>query len=126
LKSSDVVVREETPVVFIRCSDDLAAIREAWARLEAVVPLRGNTFFGTFDGREYRACAAVDAERLARGVIPGGRYARTRLRGDAPAVYERIAPAVDELLAAVEVDRTRPVVEFYRRHDEIDILVPVV
>jgi hypothetical protein len=49
-----------------------------------------------------------------------------RLRGEAPAVYERIAPTVDALEAAVEVDRTRPVVEFYRRHDEIDILVPVV
>jgi hypothetical protein len=123
---SDVVVREETPVVFIRCADELTAIRDAWTRLEKVVPLRGNRFFGTFDGHEYRACAAAHAEGLERGAIPGGRYARTRLRGDAPAVYERIAATVDELEAAVEVDRTRPVVEFYRRHDEIDILVPVV
>jgi len=119
-------VREETPVVFIRCADELDAIRDAWARLEAIVPLRGNTFFGTFDGHEYRACAAADAEGLERGVIPGGRYARSRLRGDPPAVYEQIGPTVDALEAAVDVDRTRPVVEFYRRNDEIDILVPVV
>jgi hypothetical protein len=123
---SDVVVREETPVVFIRCADELDAIRDAWARLEAIVPLRGNKFFGTFDGRECRACAAADAEGLERGVIPGGRYARSRLRGDPPAVYEQIGPTVDALEAAVEVDRTRPVVELYRRNDEIDILVPVV
>jgi hypothetical protein len=122
---SDVVVREDTPVVFVRCEDTLEAIRTAWAHLESVVPLRGNKFYGVFDGREYRACAAADADGLDRGVIPGGRYARTRLRGDAPAVYERIAPTVDELEAAVDVDKTRPVVEFYRRHDEIDILVPI-
>jgi hypothetical protein len=126
LKSSDVVVREETSVVFIRCADEIDAIRHAWARLEAIVPLRGNKFFGTFDGHEYRACAAAEADGLERGVIPGGRYARARLRGDAPAIYEQIGPAVDALEAAVEVDRARPVVEFYRRHDEIDILVPVV
>jgi hypothetical protein len=123
---SDVVVREETPVVFIPCADELDEIRNAWARLEAIVPLRGNKFFGTFDGREYRACAAVEVDGLERGVIPGGGYARTRLRGEAPAVYEQIAPTVDELEASVEVDRTRPVIEFYRRHDEIDIFVPIV
>jgi hypothetical protein len=123
---SDFIFREETPVVFVRCADELDAIRDAWARLEAVVPLRGNKFFGTFDGREYRACAAADADGLERDVIPGGRYARTRLRGRAPAVYEQIAPTVEALEAAVEVDRTRPVIEFYRRHDEIDIFVPVV
>jgi hypothetical protein len=122
----DLVEREETAVVFIRCADELDAMRDAWSRLEEVVPLRGNKFFGTFDGHEYRACAAADAAGLERGVIPGGRYARMRLRGEAPAVYERIAPTVDALEAAVEVDRTRPVVEFYRRHDEIDVLVPIV
>jgi hypothetical protein len=122
---SDLIVREETPVVFIRCGDELAAIRDAWARLEAIVPLRGNRFYGTFDGHEYRACAAADADGLERDVIPGGRYARMRVRGEPPAVYDLIGPAVDELEAAVDVDRTRPVIEFYRRHDEIDILVPV-
>ena len=58
--------------------------------------------------------------------IPGGRYARARLRGEPPGVYERIGPTIAELESQVEVDETRPVIEHYRRHDEIDLLVPIV
>jgi hypothetical protein len=123
----ELVEREQTRVEFVSCADEIEKIRAAWSHLEEIVPLRGNHFFGTFDGSAYRACVEVRDRTfgLEPGTIPGGLYARSRLRGEPPAVYELIAPTLDELAAAVEVDGTRPFIEHYRRHDEIDLLVPV-
>jgi hypothetical protein len=120
----DLVEREETAVVFIRCADELGAMQDAWSRLEELVPLRGNKFFGMFDGHEYHACAQADVEGLERGTIPSGTYARRRLRGEPPDVYEWIAPTIDALAQLVKVDDSRPFIEHYRRRDEIDVLVP--
>ena len=103
-------------------------MQRGWAELEAIVGLRGRHFYGVFDG-EYRVCAAVregdDGLELERGSIPGGRYLRERLHGEPPAVYERIGPTFAELEASADVDDSRPLIEHYRRYDEIDILVPV-
>ena len=41
------------------------------------------------------------------------------------ALYERIGPTFEELLKEATPDETRPSIEFYRRHDEIDLLLPV-
>ena len=119
--------------MFLRTKDEPAAIRRSWDELEARVGLRGRKFFGAYDPskREYRACvqrqddddpAALDLES---GSLPGGRYLRARLRGEPPAIYERIAPTFEELLKAVVADETRPSIEFYRRRDEIELLLPV-
>jgi hypothetical protein len=56
---------------------------------------------------------------------PGGRYLRARLRGDPPAVYARIGPTFDDLVQAHKPDESRSSLEHYRRHDEIDLLLPV-
>jgi hypothetical protein len=40
-------------------------------------------------------------------------------------VYERIAPTFEALVQATRPDESRPSIEFYRRHDEIDLLLPV-
>ena len=58
-------------------------------------------------------------------MIPGGRYLRLRLIGDAPGVYGKIAAAFDELFEDADDDPTRPLIEFYRREGEVDCLVPV-
>ena len=123
----DVVERDEVRVEYVASADGIEAIRDAWARLENVVPLRGNRFFGTFGGSEYRACVEVrdTSFGLPAWKIPGGRYARARLRGEPPAVYEQIGPMLEKLESQVDVDRARPVIEHYRRRDEIDLLVPV-
>ena len=124
----DVVERDEVAVLFIRVADEVPAMQRGWAELEAIVGLRGRHFYGVFDG-EYRVCAAVreddDQLHLERGSIPGGRYLRERLRGEPPALYERIGPTLAELEAVADVDDSRPVIEHYRRHGEIDVLVPV-
>lgn len=62
---------------------------------------------------------------LDSGTLPGGRYLRARLRGDPPAVYERIGPTFDELTREAKPDRSRPSLEHYRRVDEIDLLLPI-
>ena len=62
---------------------------------------------------------------LETGTLAGGRYARLRLRGEPPAVYRLIAPSFTKLAARPDHDASRPSIEFYRRHDEIDLLLPI-
>jgi hypothetical protein len=62
---------------------------------------------------------------LETGTLPGGRYAQVRLQGEPPAVYERIAPAFERLARRPDRDPSRPGLEFYRRRDVIDLLLPV-
>jgi hypothetical protein len=131
---SDVVERrEDVPVMFLALDDDPAEIRRGWERLEALVGLRRRKFFGTYDAstREYRACVRMQegddaaALGLESGRLPGGRYLRARIRGEPPALYERIAPTFDVLAREAHPDETRPCIEVYRRRDEIDLLLPV-
>jgi hypothetical protein len=126
------VERNEIAVQFVRGLDELADIRRAWAELEAAVALCGRRFYGAFDpaASDYRACVEVrEGDELVPGLdsgtLPGGRYLRARLRGDPPAVYERIAPTFDELTRQAKPDESRPSLEYYRRNDEIDLLLPI-
>jgi hypothetical protein len=128
------VDRDETQVMFLRTADEPAEMRKGWERLEELVGLQGRRFFGTFDpsSGEYRVCAQIRenddpaALGLETAAIPGGAYLRARLRGDPPAVYERIAPTFDALIRSATWDESRPSIEFYRRLDEIDVFLPVV
>ncbi|HUZ15201.1 MAG TPA: GyrI-like domain-containing protein [Gaiellaceae bacterium] len=128
----DEIEREEIAVQFVRVADGLATIRRAWDELEAVVALRGRHFYGAFDpvAGDYRACVEVRegdelVDGLESGTLPGGRYLRARLRGDPPAVYERIGPTFEALEQERKQDTSRPSLEHYRRYDEIDVLLPV-
>jgi len=129
----DEVEREAIDVMFIRTADDVAEFGPAFQRLEELVGTRGRKFFGAFYPREkeYRACVQLQefddpsAFGLETGTLPGGRYLRERIRGEPPALYERIGPTFEELLKHATSDETRPSIEFYRRFDEIDLLLPV-
>jgi hypothetical protein len=120
-------------VLFLRTGDEPAAIRGGWERLEAATGLRGRKFFGAFYPAtgEYRACVQAwegddpAALGLESGRLPGGRYLRTRLRGEPPQVYERIGPTFEALAKTTRSDESRPSIEHYRRRDEIDLLLPV-
>ncbi|MEV1315592.1 GyrI-like domain-containing protein [Micromonospora arborensis] len=128
------VERQETPVMFLSTADEPDAITEAWARLEEIVgSLQGRKFFGVFgppDGA-YRVCVQVrdddDAalSGLQSGSIPGGHYLSTTVHGEPPEIYSHIPTRYAELEQAADHDTTRPSIEFYRRRDEIDLLVPV-
>jgi hypothetical protein len=126
------VERNEIAVQFVRVPDLLEEIGRAWSELEAVVALRGRHFYGAYDpiADDYRACVEVRegdelAPSLESGMLPGGRYLRTRLRGEPPGIYEEIKPTFDELIRQAKPDEARPSLEHYRRHDEIDLLLPI-
>jgi hypothetical protein len=128
-----VVVREPTEVMFVRVADQLSEIQRAWASFEAVVGLRGRKFYGAFDPvtATYSVCAVLrpgddPAEFGAEsGTLPGGRYACVRLHGEPPTVYAEIGPTAERLAQRTDADQTRPTLEYYRRHDLIDVLVPI-
>ncbi|MFG1896040.1 GyrI-like domain-containing protein [Micromonospora zamorensis] len=132
--STRCVERDETAVLFIATADEQDAITEAWDRLETMVgSLQGRKFFGVFgppDGA-YRVCVQVqdgaDAALagLQSGSIPGGQYLSTTLRGEPPEIYTHIPERYAELMRAADHDSTRPSIEFYRRRDSIDLLIPV-
>jgi hypothetical protein len=127
------VEREEIAVMFIRTPDDPLEFGPAFQRLEELVGTRGRKFYGAFYPREkeYRACVVTkdgdDASALGleEGAIPAGRYLRARLQGEPPALYERIAPTFEALVRQAPPDEARPSLEYYRRHDEVELLLPV-
>jgi GyrI-like small molecule binding protein len=126
------VEREGIAVQFVRVSDGLDEIGRAWNELEAVVALRGRHFYGAYDpvADDYRACVEVRegdelVPGLESGTLPGGRYLRARLRGEPPGIYERIKPTFAALAAHEAPDESRPSLEHYRRHDQIDLLLPI-
>jgi hypothetical protein len=130
-----LVERDEVAVMFKRVADGQAAISRGWADLEERVgSLHGRKFYGAFDATsgEYRVCVQLRdgddpaAVGLELGTLPGGRYARVRLRGEPPDVYGLIAPTFERLAKRVDCDHRRPSIEFYRRRDVIDLLLPVV
>jgi hypothetical protein len=128
------IERDEVAVMFKRVADEQTAISRGWVELEeAVGSLRGRKFYGAFDqtSREYRVCVEPResdepaALGLEMGTLPGGRYARVRLQGEPPAIYELIAPTFETLAKRADHDHTRPGIEFYRRRDVIDLLLPI-
>ena len=126
--------------MFKRVADEQSAITHGWAEFEqAVGSLRGRKFYGAADEGafqgdgegEYRICVQLRddddpaALGLEVGTLPGGRYARMRLEGEPPAVYGLIGPAFERLAERPDCDPGRPLIEFYRRHDTIDLLQPI-
>ena len=106
---------------------------EAFAELEAVVGLKGRRFYGVFDedGRRYWACVQRREQDdpaslgLRSCTIGGGLYASKRLRGDYENLIALIAPTFEEMGARHGVVSSRPAIEFYRRHDEFVLYLPI-
>src|SRR5580765_1912056 len=128
-----IIERVETPVMFKRVADEVGAIGRGMQEVEKAVGLRGRKYYGAFnDDGEYRICVQLregddpQALGLEVGNLPGGRYARERLTGEPPTVYELIAPTFERLSRRPDRDSSRPGIEFYRRKDVIDLLLPVV
>lgn len=129
-----IVERAAIDVMFKVVADDQEGITAGWAEVEAAVgELRGRKFYGAVDvdAHEYRVCVQLkdgddpDALGLERGTLAGGRYARLRLEGEPPAVYAEIAPGFERLVQRPDHDPGRPTLEYYRRADVIDLLLPV-
>jgi hypothetical protein len=127
-------MQADVPVMLDRTRDELPAIQRLWPRFEETVGLRGRKMYAMVDTQAgtYAACTPVrdddDPDRLGldTGTLPGGWYLRALIAGDPPALYARIGPAMQALTRlALPADHDRPLVEYYRRHDEIELWVPV-
>ena len=119
--------------MFKQVADEIDAIRQAMQEVEDAVGLRGRKYYGAFDDDgEYRVCVELredddpSAFGLEVGSLAGGRYARERLTGEPPDVYDLIGPAFQRLSSRPDRDPSRLGIEFYRRRDVIDLLLPVV
>ena len=107
---------------------------EAFAELEAAVGLKGRRFYGVFDegAKKYWACVQRREQDdpaslgLRMGTIEGGLYASERLLGDYEALASLIAHTFESMGVRHSVDSSRPSIEFYRRHDEFVLYLPVV
>jgi hypothetical protein len=127
------VLKADVPVMLDRTQDEIGAIRALWPRFETLVGLPGRKMYALVDesAGTYAACTPVRAGDdpaalgLETGVLPGGWYLQARITGEPPALYDRIGPAMTALEARAIVDLGRPLVEYYRRHDEVELWVPV-
>lgn len=114
-------------------SDDVDHIRPLWSWFEGRVGLLRRRMYAVVDPAcgTYTVCTPVrtdddpEALELETGVLPGGAYLRGRLIGEPPALYEAIGDAMAELETYRPRDPVRPLIEFYRRHDQIELWVPV-
>jgi DNA gyrase inhibitor GyrI len=125
---------EAIPVAYIGKSGHPASVAgQAFMELEQTVPLQGNHFYGIYDesANEYRACVAINdsnrqiVQELSQGIIQGGSYAYTTLTGDYNMIVREIGPTFDALAAQYTRDTTRPCVEFYKRHTEVLVMLPI-
>jgi hypothetical protein len=129
---SSEIERSDLDVMFVEVDDVPDEIHRAWDDLERRIgSLRGRTFIGAFRDGRYRASTVIrDGDDpatlgLDTGTIAGGWYVRRRLRGDPDALYADIPEAMEELASAASIDSSRPCLEWYRRLDEVDLLVPI-
>jgi DNA gyrase inhibitor GyrI len=125
------------PVLRVRADWKGAGPAAAFGTLEAKLSsLKGRKFYGVFretpDGEEYFACVArIEGEDpvamgLDTGEIPGGWYARRRIR-DWEKDLRQLAVQFKDMIRVLgqNVDRSRPAIEFYRSGSEMFVLEPV-
>ena len=62
---------------------------------------------------------------LQTATIEGGLYATERLRGDYETLVPLIAPTFEAMAERHTTDPSRPSVEYYRRHDEFVLYLPI-
>lgn len=126
---------EDIPVACVAKQGHPAAVAgRAFWELEQKVPLKGNKFYGVFDEskNEYRACVTLSeanqnlTEGLDRGIIRKGDYAYITLTGSYNDIVRQIAPAFKVLAEKYERDLSRLPVEFYRRHTEVVVMLPII
>ena len=98
-----------------------------------MVGLKGRRFYGLFDdgAAKYLACAQRREQDdpaslgLRTAAIEGGMYACERLRGEHSPLIPLIAPTFEVMAERHTTDPSRPSVEYYRRHDEFVLYLPI-
>jgi len=129
------LLKKETQVMYVEIlGPPPQSAPKAFARLEKIIPLQGNKFFGVYNRETnfYRACVEIKPMEhnpkelgLPTGVIPGGLYAYEKLEGKYQDIIKQIGPTFDSLAKSNNVDPSRPFIESYRRFNEFVLYVPV-
>jgi hypothetical protein len=127
IERQDIVVMEQSTI------DDLPRIQAIWPAFEKLVGLRGRKMYARADltANTYTVCTPVSGDDdpdqlgLQLGTLLGGWYLRGRLVGKPPQIYGSIGDGMTELRGLAPADHSRPLVEFYRRHNEIELWVPI-
>ncbi|MCI4334150.1 MAG: hypothetical protein L3K04_00720 [Thermoplasmata archaeon] len=125
------------PVLRLRADWNGGGPAAAMANVESKLPtLKGRKFYGTFrptpEGEEYFACVArVEGDDAAQlgleaGEIPGGWYARRKIR-DWERDITQLAVQFKDMVRVLgdNVDPDRPEIEFYRSQAQMLVFVPV-
>ena len=135
LGSVTTLERRDVPIMYTDVAFDVEAIQAGWPDFESrFTSLRGRTMMAVVypERLVYRLATVMrdeddpDALGLQMGVLPGGVYLRLTLEGDARSVHRDIGPAFEELRGRGEQDPTRPCIEIYRSHRQVECLLPVV
>jgi DNA gyrase inhibitor GyrI len=128
----------ELTLAYVQAVGGLSGARAAFEQLERrMSTLRGQRMYGVVypgDPVRYLAGLLLDDEDaddmgLDRTTVPAGRYARTLVHGwetripELPSIVEQLQS--DMALAGLAVDPGRPMLEYYRRIDELLMMVPV-
>jgi hypothetical protein len=129
----DRIQRPDVTVMQQATLDDSTHIQQLWPPFEQLVGLRGRKMYAQINEQQntYTVCTPVkeddspDRLGLQLGTLAGGWYLRGRLVGDPPQIYGRIADGMAELRAMLLADGVRPLVEFYRRRDQIELWLPI-
>ena len=130
---------QDIPVMRVRADMKGKGPPEAFELLESKLQtLRGRRFYGVYrmtpEGEEYYACVARietdDPERmkLETAMIHGGRFVRRKVQDWERVIREGRLPGLfQEMIEAHihEVGPERFSLEFYRSHDELELLIPV-
>jgi len=128
---------QDTPVIRVKADMKGKGPAAAFDFLESKLPtLKGRKFYGCFretlEGEEYYACVAQfendDPSKmcLETGTIPGGMYARRKVSNWEEKVRQGHLPRLfQEMIDTYDVDSTRPSIEYYRSHTELQLLLPV-
>jgi hypothetical protein len=128
------VTRKDVPILYLDVDFDVEAIQAGWPEFESrFTSTRGRKMMAVVFPEQgvYRLATEIrdeddpDLLGLDLAALPGGDYLRLTLVGEAPSVYRGIGPAFVELAGIGRRDPSRPSIELYRRHDEIDCLMPV-
>jgi DNA gyrase inhibitor GyrI len=131
----------DVPELTLACVEAVGGFTGAGAAFDQLEgrmsTLRGQRMYGVVypgDPVRYLACLLLDNEgsgdlALERTTVPAGRYARTLVRdwatriAELPSIVAQLRTDIAD--AGLAVDPERPMLEYYRRVDELLMMVPV-
>ncbi len=129
---------QDLTLAYVEADGGFSGAGSAFDLLEGrMETLRGRKMYGVVyfdDPVRYLACLLLDDENvddlgLERTIVSGGGYARVLIRdwetkiSELPEVVSRLQ--TDIVRAGLVVDPQRPMLEYYRRIDELLIMLPV-